>query len=440
MSEEKLKKSVTFIESLAIIIGLVIGSGIFIKPAVVLKNAGSPGMAVMTWIVGGLITLCAALSISEIAGAIPKTGGFYTYLKELYGDVWGFLYGWVELVISYPGSTAALAIAFATYASFFVPLTAMQQKVLAILMIALFIGLNILATKYGSVVQTLATIGKLIPMIVIIAVGLISGTAHDLGFVSTGVAAGSGFGAAILGVLWAFDGWISITYMAGEVEDAKNKLPKAIVVGVLVVLTVYTLFNVAIFNTMPADQVANSEMIASDVAVKLFGTRGAIIINIGILISVFGALNGNLMTGARIPFAMGEQKQLPCSEWFCKVHPKFATPANALITIGVISVIYILLGTFNTITDFIEFVLWIFFTFGVLGVFVLRKRVPAEKRPFKVPLYPITPILGMCGGLFILVSTLRSSFLHAMIGIGLTLLGLPIYYYVERKKKTGEKI
>lgn len=433
MSEHQLKKSVTFIESIAIVIGLVIGSGIFLKPSIVLKNTGSPGMSIVAWVVGGLITLCAALTIAEIAAAIPKLGGLYTYLEELYGETWAFLYGWVEAVISFPGSSAALAIAFATFSTFFIPMTPMQQKLLAIAMIIILITMNIIATKFGGVIQTLSTIGKLIPMLAIIVIGLVSGTAHDMGFSSSGITGGSGFGAAILGVLWAFDGWVCVSYMAGEIEEPQKKVPRAIVAGVLIVLAVYVTFNLAIFNVLPAGKVAVSEKIGTDVAVMLFGNGGAAFITIGIMISVFGALNGNLMTGARIPFAMGERKQLPYSNFLSKVHPKFKTPANSLIFLGVLSIIYVISGSFNTLTDLCIFVLWIFFTSGVLGVFILRKKLPSEKRPYKVPLYPIVPILGLTGGTYLMYSTIRSSFKGSMLGIGLTIIGLPIYYYLKKK-------
>ena len=184
-------------------------------------------------------------------------------------------------------------------------------------------------------------------------------------------------------------------------------------------------------NVMPIEQIVASPRPASDIAVALFGNGGASFITAGIIISVFGAMNGYLMTGARVPLAMGERKQLPGSEFLGKIHKRFGTPANALILECIIAAAYIFTGTFNTLTDLLVFVLWIFFVMGVFGIFILRKRVPADKRPYKVPLYPLTPIIGILGGIYIIYSTIASATLNSMIGIGITLLGLPIFYYLK---------
>lgn len=432
MSKEKLKKSVTFIEAIAIVIGMIIGSGIFLKPGIVFNNAGSPMLGIFAWIAGGIVTLASALTVAEIASAIPKTGGLYTYLEELYGEKWGFLLGWVQTVISYPASGAALAIAFSTYASYFVPMDDFQQKLLAIAVLVFVIAMNIIATKFGGVIQTVSTVGKLIPIAAIILLGLMNGSAHDFRTVAASTS-GAGFGAAILGTLWAYDGWIGVTNMAGELKNPAKELPRAIILGVVLVTFVYALVNIAMLNVLPMEQIIASERPTSDVAVALFGSGGAAFITAGIMISVFGAMNGYLMTGARVPLAMGERRQLPFSHWLEKVHPKFETPANALLLECVLAVLYIFSGTFNTLTDLLVFVLWIFFIMGVYGVFILRKKISLSSIPYKVPLYPFVPMIGIIGGLYILVSTIASAPLNSFIGIGIALAGLPIYYYLKKK-------
>ncbi len=433
MSKEKLKKSVTFVEAIAIVIGMIIGSGIFLKPGIVLNNAGSPIMGILAWVVGGIVTLASALTVAEIASAIPKSGGLYTYLEELYGEKWSFLLGWVQTVISYPASAAALAIAFATYSTYFIPMDAFQQKLIAIAVLVFVIIMNIIATKFGGVIQTISTVGKLIPIAAIILLGLINGTAHDFRTIAT-TASGAGFGAAILGTLWAYDGWIGVTNMAGELKNPAKELPRSIILGVVSVTFVYILVNIAMLNVLPMEQIIGSERPASDVATKLLGSSGATIITAGIIISVFGAMNGYLMTGARVPLAMGERKQLPFSKYLEKVHPKFGTPANALLLECVLAVLYIFSGTFNTLTDLLVFVLWIFFVMGVYGVFILRKKVPSDNIPYKVPLYPIVPIIGIIGGIYILFSTIASAPVNSLIGIGITLAGLPVYYYLKSRR------
>jgi len=432
MQKSSLQKSITFVEALAIVVGMIIGSGIFLKPSIVLSNAGTPTMSILAWVVGGIITLASALSVAEIAAAIPKSGGLYTYLGELYGGVYGYLLGWVQAVISYPASVAALAIAFATYSGFFLPMNGFQQKLLAVAILAFILVMNAISTKYGGVIQTLATIGKLIPVVGIVAFGLVSDLAPGFSSIHSTVS-GAGFGVAILGTLWAYDGWIGVTNMAGEMKNPAKTLPKVISIGVIFVILVYVLFNIAIFQVLPYEAIIASKTPGADAAEALFGNGGAAFITAGIIISVLGALNGYLMTAARVPQAMGEKGQIPFSHSLRKVHPKFRTPANALIFQSVLAVVYIFSGTFDTLTDLLVFVLWIFFTMGVFGVFILRKRIPAEKGRYRVPLYPITPIIGVVGGLYILGSTIINDPVRSLIGIGITLIGLPIYYYMDKK-------
>lgn len=434
MKNTSLKKNITLIEAMAIVVGMIIGSGIFLKPGIVLQSAGSPLMSILAWITGGIITLASALTIAEIAAVIPKSGGLYVYLSELYGEAFGFLLGWVQTIISYPASVAAQAIAFATYANFFIPFTNIQQKIIAVSILAFILLMNVLATKFGGIIQTVATIGKLIPISAIIIFGLIMKTNLNSSTVTNVMTKGTGFGAAILGTLWAYDGWISVTNMAGELKNPEKNLPKVISIGVIFVIAVYAVFNIAIFNTLTTNQIISSKTPAADVANVLFGSNGGILITAGIMISVFGALNGYLMTGARIPFSMGEKKQLPFSNTIGKIHPKFNTPANSLIIESFIAIIYIMSGTFNTLTDLLVFVLWIFFTMGVCGVFLLRKRFPQEKGLYKVPFYPLTPIIGIIGGIYILVNTLIDSPKNSLVGIIITVLGLPVYRFINKNK------
>ena len=425
------QKTLSFVEALAIVVGMIIGSGIFLKPSIVLANAGTPIASLLAWIAGGIITLASALSISEIASAIPRSGGLYTYLEELYGEPVGFLLGWVQTIISYPASIAAQAIAFATYANVFLPMTSLQQKLMAFGVLAFLLLMNIISTKFGGVIQTLATVGKLIPIIVIMFLGLTS--SGSLNLASTQVATMTGFGAAILGTLWAYDGWIGVTNMAGELKNPGKTLPKVITIGIVIPIVVYVIFNIVMFKVLPYDEMVASATPGALAAEKLMGSSGAAFITAGIMISVFGALNGYLMTAARVPQAMGEKGQLPFSKVLGKLHPKFQTPSNSLIFQSVLAVLYILSGSFNTLTDMLIFVLWIFFTMGVVGVFVMRKKRPELQGPYKVPLYPVVPLIGICGSAYILISTIISDPVYSLIGIGLTLIGLPVYFYMKKK-------
>lgn len=426
------KKSIGLWQGLAIVVGMIIGSGIFLKPSIVLRDAGSPAFALVAWILGGVITLASALSVAEIAANIPRSGGLYTYLEELYGEKWGFLLGWVQSIISYPASVAAQAIAFSVYAAWFLPMSEWQQSLLAIAVLALILTLNILSTRYGGVIQVVATVGKLIPIVAILTVGFVRGQMPGAAGLSSGLVGSAG--TAILGTLWAYDGWIGVTNMAGEMREPKKNLPRVISIGILFVIAVYALFNIVVFRLVPSEILAVSETPGADAAVALFGAGGAAFLTAGIMVSVFGALNGYLMTAARVPFAMAAQGKLPFSRVLGALHPKLGTPTNALIMQALIAVVYILTGTFNTLTDLLVFVLWIFFTLGVIGVFRLRKRGLSSKTGYRVPLYPITPIIGAAGGIFILCSTLIESPTRSFVGILLTLLGLPVYAILKKKR------
>lgn len=434
-----LKKEIGLMEAITMVVGVVIGSGIFFKASTVFANAGTPMLGVAAWVVGGVISMASALTVTEIATAIPKTGGVFAYLKELYGDVWAFLFGWMQTLIYVPGVTAALSIVFVTQATFFIPLTDVQQKVLAIGLIAFIIGINIISTKLGSKVQLFATIGKLIPIVVIIGAGLVMGTAGATSAIiggTVGKATGAaGFGAAILGTLWAYDGWVGVGNMAGELKNPGKDLPKAIIFGLSLIIVIYLLINIAIINIMPLDQVIGSKKAASDAAVVLFGNGGAGLIAAGILISIFGALNGYLMTGVRIPFAMAQDGLLPMSKTLGKVSEKAQTPVNSFIMVGILSAVYVLSGSFETLTNLAVFVVWIFFVMTVAGIFILRTKFKHLTSTYKVPLYPFIPLVGIAGGLYIIVSTLMTDTKNALFGIAITLIGLPVYYFTKKNKK-----
>ena len=432
-----LKKEIGLLEAITVVIGVVIGSGIFFKASTVFKNAGSPMLGILAWVIGGIITMASALTVAEIAAAIPKTGGIFIYLKELYGEKWAFLFGWVQALVYVPGVAAALSIVFVTQATYFIPMTAVQQKIVAILIIFFIMILNVLSTKLGSKVQLFATIGKLIPIFVIIIFGLIKGQVNSFSApaVSTGSVGAAGFGAAILGTLWAYDGWVGVGNMAGELKNPKKDLPKSIIVGLVVIIAVYILINVSIVKIMPVSDVISSTKAASDAAVILFGKTGAGLVAAGIMISIFGALNGYLMTGVRVPFAMAQDNLFPFAKFFGKVDEKFKTPINTFLFEVILACLYVLSGSFDTLTDLAVFVIWIFFLMTVAGIFILRSKHKHIERPYKVPLYPIVPLVGIAGGIYIIISTLLTNTAYSLYGIGITLLGLPVYFYINKKSK-----
>lgn len=433
-----LKKEIGLPEAITMVIGVVIGSGIFFKASPVFSNAGTPLLGIIAWLVGGIITIASALTVAEIAAAIPKTGGIFAYLKELYSEKWAFLFGWMQTVIYTPSILAALSIVFVTQSTYFINLTSTQQKILAVFMIFFITIINIISTKLGSSLQFIATIGKLVPIFIIIVFGLLKNTSTNFAVsASSNVHAASltGFGAAILGTLWAYDGWANVGNMAGELKNPRKDIPKSIIIGLITIILVYILINIAIIKVMPISKVVTSSKAASDAAVVLLGNKGAALITVGIMISILGTLNGYLMTGVRVPFAMAQENLLPFSRFLGKISNKFETPSNALLFQAVLATLYIFSGSFETLTNLAIFVMWIFFVMTVAGIFILRTKHKDIQRPYTVPLFPIVPIIGIAGGIYILISTLISSTLYSLFGLGVTALGIPIYLLVKKKVK-----
>ena len=437
-STQSLQKTLGFAAALSTVVGMVIGSGVFFKPyAMYNATGGAPGLGMIAWVVGGIITIAGGLTAAEVSAAIPKTGGMMTYLKEIYGEKWGFLTGWMQTVLFFPGTTAALAVIFATQVVTLLGLDAnnMTLKIgVAIITIFLISFLNTLGSKMGGTIQTIATAGKLIPLALIIIFGFVKGTGNPVmsPIVGESVSIGSALGSALIATLFAYDGWINVGAIAGEMKNPGKDLPKAIVGGLSLVMAVYILINLAYLWVMPADQLMLTETPAAAVATAIFGPVGGKIIAVGILISVFGALNGYLLTGPRSPYALAAEKMLPGSNWLAKVN-NGGSPANATWFIAILSAIYALTGKFDLLTDLTVFIIWIFYIMTFVGVMKLRKDQPNLVRPYKIPLYPIVPLVAIIGGTYVVINTLMSQPVNAIAGLVITALGLPVYSYMKKK-------
>ncbi|MHC1720380.1 MAG: APC family permease [Clostridiaceae bacterium] len=434
MESNKPARKISLLSTVALVIGIVIGSGVFFKPAKVFAAAGTPSLGIIAWIAGGLITLAAALTIAELASAIPKTGGMFNYLKILYGEQTAFLLGWVQTLIKYPGTGAALCIIFATQATFFIPMSGIEQKFLAVGLAIFLTIINFLSAQAVGKLNLVFTIAKLIPIFAIIIFGFISGTVNSYSPILTDTSTATGFGAAMLGVLWAYEGWINITNVAEDIENPKRNLPIGLILGLSIVMVAYVGINAAILNVMPLEEVIASKKPASDAAVILFGNGGAALISAGILISIFGAANALTLFGPRVPYAMAKEGMFPFRDFFGKENDA-GVPVNALLVQLVIMIFYIISGSFDKLTNLVVFVLWIFFVSAVAGVFVLRSKHKELTSEYKVPLYPIIPIFGILGGVYILISTLMTDTLNAITGLVIALIGIPVYLHIKKKVK-----
>ena len=440
-SAQTLRRNLTLFEATMYSISFVIGSGIFMKPATVLNATGSSGLSLILWIGGGLISLASALAIAEVASNIPKLGGQYAYVNELYGPFFAYIYGWISVLISCPAGGAASSILTATLLSGFIPMSDVMVKVTAVAVLWFLTGIQMITTKGSMKIQVAGTIGKLVPIFLIVIVGLVTtgGAGTPINMSAVGDPAKASMAGALLGVLWAFDGWVAVTTLGAELKDPAKNLPKSIAMSLIFITAVYAIFNVVAFKHLtPAELIAIAaagKSVGVEVAVKLFGNVGAIILTVGMLVSVATTNNAQIMNGARSTLAMARRNQLPGSVLLRKLHPKFDTPYMSLLFYAIVSMIYILSGTFDSTTDLVVFIVWIFFIATTFGVFIIRRnpdKYPNREKLYKVPLYPITPIVGIVGGAYILFETVRGAPVNAMIGAAVVAVGIPIYMYLKK--------
>lgn len=433
-----LEKNLGFLAAFSTVVGLVIGSGVFFKPqAIYSATNGAPGLGILAWIIGGLITIAGGLTATEVSAAIPKTGGMMIYIEEIYGKRYGFLTGWMQTVLFFPGTLAACAVIFAQQAAELLGITGNTR--IAVLFIAIGIILviavfNVIGSSFGGYIQTIATIGKLVPLALIIIFGFVKGNSTSIfrPMTGPGVNITTTLGQVLIATLFAYDGWINVGAIAGEMKHPGRDLPKAIVGGLALVMAVYLAINVAYLWVVPASELAAVTSPASLVATKLFGNIGGKIISVGILISVFGTANGYVLTGSRVPYALAKQGLMPASNVFAKVN-KGSAPYNTIWLIAILACLYALTGQFNLLTDLTIFVVWVFYVLTFIGVMLLRKQKPDLPRPYKVPLYPVIPILAILGGLFVVVNQIITSPLISIGGIIITLIGLPVYSFIKKK-------
>jgi APA family basic amino acid/polyamine antiporter len=464
----ELVRGLTLTAAIMIVAGSMIGSGIFRKPATMAGQLMSPELLLIVWLVAGLITFVGALCNAEVAGMIDATGGQYVYFQKMYGNFISYLYGWSVFAVIQTGSQAAIAYVFGEYLGYFIkfpelpkviqnfsfyipvignifPFAEFGAKAAAILCILFLTGINYLGVVFGGAVQSFITFIK-IATIIFLSFFLFTAATGSLDNLTTGFVIPQAtstnlislFGLALAGAFWAYDGWNNLTFVAGEVKRPQRNVPLGLLLGTLIVIVVYMLINAAFLYVLPVDQMAKSPLVAATAAEIIFGHNGAVIISIAVIISTFGALNGSILSTARVCFAMSRSNMF--FKKLGEIHPKFGTPHTSLIAQGVWSCVLVLSGTFDTITDYVIFAAWLFYMLGALGVIVLRKKMPDVPRPYKVWGYPYTPILFVIFSFLFLVNTLISDISNAAMGSLLILLGLPLYFWrTSRNNLTQNK-
>ncbi|NUN08572.1 MAG: amino acid permease [Ignavibacteriaceae bacterium] len=450
-----------------IVAGSMIGSGIYRKPATMAGQLLSPELLIIVWIAAGLITFIGALANAEVAGLFDSTGGQYIYFREMYGDFTAYLYGWSILAVIQTGSQAAIAYVFAEYLGYFFrmpeapeaiknfsiympfvgdifPFAQFGIKLTAIVCILFLTGINYVGVFFGGIVQSIVTFVKIGSMILLSLVLLVFADGN-IGNISSGftinpeVSANfiAAIGLALAGAFWAYDGWNNVTFVSGEIKNPQTNVPKSLFYGTLIVIVLYVLMNIAYLYVLPIEEMKDSPLVAATAAEKFFGNIGANIIVISVIISTFGALNGSILSTARVQFAMAERKQF--FSVLGKVHPKFKTPHISLLVQGIWSAVLVLSGSFDTITDYVIFAAWLFYMLGAFGVIVLRKKMPNKVRPYKIWGYPYTPMIFVVFSFLFLLNSIYSDTENAMMGVLLIVSGLPFYFYWKYSSKKSEE-
>jgi APA family basic amino acid/polyamine antiporter len=453
----------------AIVIGSMIGSGIFKKSASMSGELGAPGIVLIIWLVAGLISLIGALTNAEVAGMLPRAGGQYVYFREMYGDFTAYLYGWAIFAVIQTGSIASIAYVFSGYLEYFFPaphlspdweawgfslqwgdqvlldlypLKDIGLKMVTIILIMFLSTVNFFGVAFGGIVQNVFTVLKnlAIAFIVVLALTMGAGSVANFSpFVNSAFQfpSGSLLGGIVLalsGAFWAYDGWNNITYLGGEVKQPQKNIPKAMIFGMSFVITVYLLVNLAYFYVLPVEAIAGSTFLASDVMKAAVGDWGGAFVAIAVMVSTFGTTNGTILVSARVYYAMAKD-----GLFFKKledVHHKYKTPGTSILIQGLWASAITMTGTFDQLTDMLIFVSWIFYGMGAYGVFVLRKKMPNAERPYKAFGYPVLPAFFVIFSTFFVGFSIWYNVRNALFGMLLVAIGIPLYFWFKKKKKS----
>ncbi|MDQ3180832.1 MAG: amino acid permease [Acidobacteriota bacterium] len=460
------------VAAVSIIIGNVIGTGVFLKARVMTCNVGSPTWVIIAWIAAGVLSLAGALTYAELSAMKPQAGGEYVFLRDAYGRVWSFLYGWMQIFIAKTGSQAAVAVAFAVFLNDFLggklkqilfhtnalgfdyELTSLQ--LVAVMMIVIITTINCASVSVGGQIATFLTFVK-IALVLLVGIGAFlladgnfvhfgmlnsggtcEGVAESVRYGVAGTSFAAGFGAAMLGALWGYDGWNNLTLIAGEVKNPHRNIPIALIGGTILIILLYVFVNIAYFYVLDPTQIASvskDSSVAQVVAFKFMGAGALVLMTTGLMASSIGTLHTSVLTGARVPYAMAKDGVM-----FKSMGTLSAThvPVVALIVQGIWACLLALSGSFDTLTDYVIFGSWIFYAFVTASVFVFRRKYPDAERPYKTFGYPIVPILFILVAGWLLINTISSNPMRSFVGIFLIALGLPVYYYLTRGNKTEQ--
>ena len=426
--------------SMGIVIGVTIGSGIFRTPAGIATRVPDPTLMLMVWLLGGLISLCGALSVAELAAAMPHTGGWYVYLREGWGRLLGFLFGWSELVLIRASAVGAISTVFGEYFLRSIGIDPALHELAADWLSAgaiVFAGLvNVRGVQFGAAIAGISTIAKFGALAFLVVVSFLLGGGAGASvshFSAAGTEVNAGlFGLALISVLWAYDGFADLSFAAGEVSNPERNLPRAIIFGTLAILTIYLSANLAYLYVSPIEEVAKSRLIAADTMQAIFGQAGVAFISVVVMLSAFGALNASMLASPRVFFAMADDGLF--FKTVAKVHPTYKTPYVAILLAAALGVLFVLTRTFEQLADTFVLSIWPFYAFGTAALFKLRRTRPDMPRPYKVWGYPVIPAVFILGVIYLVTNALITDPLWTGVTFAIVLAGVPVYYVFFAKR------
>ncbi len=431
-----LKRQLGFWDSVAINIGIVIGVGIFRVPAEVAKYVHSPEWMLTAWVLGGVISLTGVLCYAELSSLFPRTGGTYVYLREAYGPRVSFLFGWMEFAVLRAGSLAGIAYVFAAYLKNFISFGPETEKAIAIAAIAAFTLLNICGLHYGTRVQNVLSVLKVLTLLGISStILLLKREGLILSAAQTAAPVRDHWfylAPALIPVLWGYGGWNESTFMSGEFKDTRKALPISLITSIVIITSLYVLINIAYLSVLTPGAMRETKSIASEIFYALFGNPGRLLISAAVLISASGALNSYILTGARIPFAVAQDSTR--LSWLGRVHNTLGTPVQAFLVNGGWAILLILWGNFEELLFFTGFAKWFFFTLAGASVFILRRKHKGDGS-FRMPGYPFVPVFFTAFAFTLFITTIVNEPRAALLGAMLLMLGLPIYSLLHQKPK-----
>lgn len=415
-------------DTIALVVGTVIGSGVFLVPADVARAIHGAGAMLAVWVAGGILTLLGALSLAELGAAIPNAGGIYTYIARAFGPLAGFLCGWMLFTVGTSGSIATLAAALPIYVGSLTPITPVLGKLIGLAAIGVFTLVNLVGVRYGARVQNALTalkVGGLVAMVA--AIFLLPAPQRTAGGAVPGPAGVAAFGTALVAVLWAYEGWHDVSFAAGEMRWPQRDFPRGAIGGVAIIVAVYLASNLAYLHVLTPSEIASSDRVALSAIRRVAGETGARLLNAAILCSILGAMNALVLAGPRAYYQMAKDGLL--FERFAHVDPRWRTPAEAILLQGIWSGLLVLfIGGFSQLFTYVIFGAWIFYGLAVAGVIALRRREPDLPRPFRVPGYPAVPALFAVTAALLVASTLVATPRESLIGLAFIALGIPLYF------------